>query len=756
MKLKLHSMLLPVAAALILAGCQDLMSDSGGVTNADDSVTYSISAAIALPSTAGTRSGTDDTENGSTNTGGDQTNSDATPTDYEYGYDYENDVRSMILLIATTDGKYITHTVVDGITKVQPGERYDFTVTAEIKHSDLVAAYENSTLLSNGNDDPKKVCIWAYCNYTTTLLEDLNTCTSGSEDWQDFKGSVTEAASPAGHTPDISNTIWAPRSFLMTNAVEFTTQFPGKIGDWDDYADKNNPFDINSEEAKASHKAIPVERAAARIDFRRAAGHAEDPDKDLFKLKADTDNDGPNLFNIKLTRMALVNMSKDFYYLRRVSGNGLNEGSKIGGAENRSNYVVDTDAAIKNAIRSSTSKNVSDDGGEDQITPENAGTYFNFPLFKSAKEDGKYPYDMYGWYTDSIEDVVNEGKEDTWSGSESDKYHIWRYVTENTIPGGDDYDHQQTVQSTGVIFKGSIFPGADIDATHGASGPRYASEAVEIALTAASQHLTHNSSADPVTSTGELVGKGKGDKFNYPILYSFNGLLYAGVDELVLAAANDGINGPLYNAVEQVLNHWYIEYTPDTDEPVKETFEYNDSESGPQASDGNKIQPLTVRIYAEMLKNKSLSDGSKTNESGFGHCSLSEKGFGDGNPENDPENDPECYFMKHAPKDGKITIYKASEEEDGEGWGYYCYYFYWNRHNDNNQSGRMGRMEFATVRNNVYKLSVTGIGKLGHPRIPAYDPDPVDPNDPDEEPVDYITVKVEVLPWVVRVNNIEF
>lgn len=68
----------------------------------------------------------------------------------------------------------------------------------------------------------------------------------------------------------------------------------------------------------------------------------------------------------------------------------------------------------------------------------------------------------------------------------------------------------------------------------------------------------------------------------------------------------------------------------------------------------------------------------------------------------------------------------------------------------------MGPMEFAVVRNNVYKLAVTGIKQLGHPRVTENDPDPVDPNKPDEEGDVYITLAVEVLPWTVRVNNIEF
>ncbi len=68
----------------------------------------------------------------------------------------------------------------------------------------------------------------------------------------------------------------------------------------------------------------------------------------------------------------------------------------------------------------------------------------------------------------------------------------------------------------------------------------------------------------------------------------------------------------------------------------------------------------------------------------------------------------------------------------------------------------MGPMEFAVVRNNVYKLAVTEIGKLGHPRVSKNDPDPVDPDTPDEKGDLYIRVSVEVLPWVVRVNDIVF
>lgn len=89
---------------------------------------------------------------------------------------------------------------------------------------------------------------------------------------------------------------------------------------------------------------------------------------------------------------------------------------------------------------------------------------------------------------------------------------------------------------------------------------------------------------------------------------------------------------------------------------------------------------------------------------------------------------------------------------------YYTYYYYYNRHNDNLQPYTMGPMEFAVVRNNVYKLCVDSIAKFGHPTPGGNDPDPdpEDPNDPDESVNYYFNVTVKVLPWVVRVNHIEF
>lgn len=98
-----------------------------------------------------------------------------------------------------------------------------------------------------------------------------------------------------------------------------------------------------------------------------------------------------------------------------------------------------------------------------------------------------------------------------------------------------------------------------------------------------------------------------------------------------------------------------------------------------------------------------------------------------------------------------FTVFEPNDQNK-----YEVLYYYWNRHNDNGQDGTMGPMEFAVVRNNVYKLSVTGVHKFGHPTDEGNDPDPEDPDDPDESSNVYFSVTARVLPWVVRINNIEF
>lgn len=700
MTFKSCSMLLAMAAALSLTACRQ-ESLEGGKTPVEEGNCVFVSAAVALPSSVGTRSATD----GGPEEGKGETNSDAEEPDFEIGYTYENDVRTMILVFATSGkDEYIAHTVVSGITESPTeGQKFDFIVNGEIKYEDLEKAYDTGGLLSAS----QTVRIYAFCNYTNRLLdlfEDYrkNTSRTGTE-WLDWNGTVEEAPSPAGKKPEIANTIWAERSFLMTNARVSDFTFPKTLKDWDPYATKDNPYKLNedgNQNKDASLTPIKVERAAARFDFRDGS-----LDKDqVYHLYANTEKpEGEeeyktvNPFDIKLTRMALVNMSKDFYYLRRVSSDGMLTGAEIGGVETVSTgatpYVVDTDADLK-AKEKGIVPGFGDKG--------KAGYHFNFPLYN---EDASYAMDQ--WYVDNIKDVL-EGKVDTWAGSADNRYKIWRYVTENTIPG---ITQQKTVQSVGIVFKGAIMAGKDVDYVY-TDGHRLVSEKVANALSKAKNNEDLSL---------------EDNKEDFPTLYSFAGSLYAGIEELVEAAVKDGSGGPLRIALDNVLSHWKLNGNVFThqDEPV----EGND-----------KLSVIRARWILSGIFDAADEDNPFVNDPKY------TINFGE-----DDEED----FNVEAPN-SNFTVYKASDEKDGWGVGYYCYYFYWNRHNDNGNNGRMGTMEFATVRNNVYKLSVKEIGRLGHPRFPKYDPDPVEPEDPDEDPTNYIQVQVEVLPWVVRENEIKF
>ena len=708
-------------------GCtnDDLADGTNGSGEINGDVVF-IDVAVARPTTANSRSKTDEV--------GD-TNSDATP-DYEYGYGYENDVNEVLVVIATVSDGFIASSVVNNViaTPVEkPTQNFDFTATAKFSKSKIEEAY--TTLLK----DSKKVRIYAYCNPTETLKSTISglEANSGVTTWTDEKCTVAETK---GGTPEAN--IWQNNGFLMSNARIKEATFPAQPSDWNNYTSEGNPFhlsknnpDVNIDNGDAgAEKPIYVERAAARIDYYDAA--TVDHTYELYGTGKvfdgnngvkDSEN-GPNLVKVQLTDIMLANMSKEFYYLRRVSADGTSTDWQIGMAETPTNYVVDTDWSAKQT-------------GYTVATASNA---FNFPLYKGEAisthpADGEvYEYNLDALSSMNLTALANNGTKDTWTGENGGKYNIWRYVTENTIPGTDPQKH---IQSVGVIFKARMFAGDDVDAQSAKemtgdenqgkyeAGRSYLSTAVQNALKAAKDGKKVAES----TSAGE-------DEYNYPTIYAIGGLLYAGIDDIIVEATVDGFT---YIA-EAVLGNWYLE--ADSATPTSGTFKYAATKP-----EGDNVFTLTTEIY-NLIKHKP-GDYSAPEE-GIDWTKMEIEGLTDGT--NDAVIN-QILVSKgvtvYKPENGTIVTPEGESKEVG---GYFCYYFYWNRHNDNGNNGVMGPMEFATVRNNVYKLSVTKLRQLGHPGDPKDDPTPDKPGDPDEEDVVYIDVKIEVLPWVVRVNNIEF
>lgn len=143
---------------------------------------------------------------------------------------------------------------------------------------------------------------------------------------------------------------------------------------------------------------ILVERAVARFD-------SKDGSKNKDQTYVVGNDEGNATLKVKLTKMALVNMSRDFYYLRRVSDNGANANAQICGAEHshgpKTNYVVNTDAAIKSGTAktsikvipsriSSTSASATMKGETGTLTPPHAanGTPRKFQRLSRIKGKG--------------------------------------------------------------------------------------------------------------------------------------------------------------------------------------------------------------------------------------------------------------------------------------------------------------------------------------------------------------------------------
>jgi hypothetical protein len=89
-----------------------------------------------------------------------------------------------------------------------------------------------------------------------------------------------------------------------------------------------------------------------------------------------------------------------------------------------------------------------------------------------------------------------------------------------------------------------------------------------------------------------------------------------------------------------------------------------------------------------------------------------------------------------------FDLYQAKKYEKDDD-GYHCYYTYWIRHLDNYKPTSMGVMEFAIVRNNLYRILVTNVSGLGYHEVT------VNPDTPDEGET-YLKAVLNVKPWIVR------
>lgn len=316
----------------------------------------------------------------------------------ELGTDAENNIKNVQLIFADQDGKFIT----DADISSKVGTRGQYVV-----------AFKSEELETNAG---KTVKVYLQCNTPDATVDGGTNAPSNIN----FLDATFDASS--------TDTYAKADAFYMTNAQVVSFNIPS---DLKPYTSETTPLDLGI---------IVVERAAARFDIGPASNSSETYKPSVGGYEVDK-----GLY-IKLTDVAMVNISENQYYYRRVSADGSNNNEVISGVERPTNYVVDVDWAAKRS------------GNGDFV----AGT--TYEEFRKTMTNPK-------WWTS----LSSLSEDDSYDGS----YKIWRYTSENTLPAAVAGTPATPVtatmnNSTGVVFRGKLVVTedlADADLKAGLSDP---------------------------------------------------------------------------------------------------------------------------------------------------------------------------------------------------------------------------------------------------------------------------------------------
>ncbi|MDE7347138.1 MAG: Mfa1 fimbrilin C-terminal domain-containing protein [Muribaculaceae bacterium] len=585
---------------------------------------------------------------------------------------------------------------------------------------------------------------------------DGNNTAFGSSDWINATCEVLQKSKDA--TLDKNVGVWGANSFLMNNVHLATRELPKKLLDWENYSTVEDAFHlsnantgcaVNVDNSSANGRGVVlVERSVARFDFKDGSNN-NNTYSALLNYDANGDpNDAEPIVDVQIQKMCLVNMSNKFYYLPRTSDNGQDANYELCGLElpwtrnadgqyTGGNYVVGPYASIF--------------GGSAVKT--NFSNYFNFPFFE---DNGSYNSEVMSssrWDVVTVENVL-KGNRDNYvkpgeEGAQPGQYRVWRYVTENLIP--EDQDNQMNGISTGVVFKAKLKGSEKIFA----EGSNYYEEDWN---EGAIKNLANCLNGEEFTYNGDPHHILQGNSQDDPILYYIGGHLYMGWRHLRQAAIQASVTVNANDELE--INRSNTLYKAVFGDGPIPTYTIGNSD----------VENHMIYVLPNKGGTREIDDpmwtAAKNNQNGeewngylqsanYAWSQWSLNGKEVGNDNTDSTDRPLLKAMRAAVTGAGITIYQSSID-DVYGAGYYCYYYYWNRHNDNGLNGSMGPMEFDVVRNNVYKLSIDKIARLGHPRIPENDPNNPTPETPDESDEIYLDVRVEIAPWVVRLNSITF
>lgn len=659
----------------------------------------------------------------------------------EVGSDAENTVSSALIVLAAKDDisatikKYgfiaageVQSNNISGLTSATDSKQY--RAKARIQKTNLNNLYE---ALGNTGVAPE-VYVFVFCNPTkelTDMFSAANT-TLGSAEWIDKTCSVIQGSADK---PNENVGIWGANSFLMNNVKLTTRQLPAKLLDWENFNTIDKPFHlseinkvgettVDNSSTVEGRGAVKVERSVARFDFKD--GSPADTEANTYNVLYYTNADGniddkKPLVKVELQRMALVNMANKFYYLPRVSADGHPTGNDFAICGTEKGWVRDDATGLYSAGNYVVGPYSTVFGGNTVET--DFTNYFNYPFFENDGTFNNATMAGNRWNVYKIEDVL-AGAQDNYKPDV--KYHVWRYVTENALPVGPE--KQMNGVSTGVVFKGRMLGTDKALTTEWQSWNKNYIKNVANCLNGKAFEA-NGQPHDPI----------KGNSTDDPILYYFNGHLYMTWNHIRQAAIQASVTIGTGGTMEiNRSNSLYKAVFGDG--PIPAGFKYIVSETEEKDVVDSQWKPGTE----DWEQSDAYKAWTESADYAWTQWSATK-----------PTEGQLLNTMREKVTGAGITIYQSSVSDDGVP-GYYCYYYYWNRHNDNGIAGVMGPMEFAVVRNNVYKLSVDKISRLGHPRIPGNDPDKPTPGTPDESDEIYLDVTVDIVPWSVRINKIEF
>lgn len=420
---KSWSKILAGALCFALAACNN--DDIATVNDGDVENGVYMRFRLELPQT--TRSVTD------TKPGDDYGTSDG---GIEIGTDNENKVTKGVLVVLTTpERKFIASSFVRGTDGTEGADANIYTM-----------GFSETALRDQTG---KEVLVYAFCNPTEALLEKVNKFNSGE---LLTVGNATCKLSSAENME-----ICTSGSFLMSNATLLRNELPTSFAQY------------KTEESAYNLGTVKVERAVARFDYKQGPSAAENGTVGSALYDVLKNQEGKTMVQVKLTDAALLNMSNEFYYLRRTCkqdphGNADYANFDLCGVETSNNYVVDYD--FKDKI---------DYAGGDLT----GHFFYNLGTFDEGNWISGHLGNNSQWKWVKLTDIVSKGENnsDNWQNAPADidktGYRIWRYVTENTIPSPN---RQKNGITTGIVFKGHIIAtddNADIKAAMASRAPLY-------------------------------------------------------------------------------------------------------------------------------------------------------------------------------------------------------------------------------------------------------------------------------------------